>query len=83
MSGHNPSSPDWTCQGCASEWPCHTRRRQLLDEYGDARVALAVYLGGCLVAAEGDLTHLSADRLHDRFVGWTRATPAPLAARPS
>ncbi|MBO4210340.1 flavin reductase [Micromonospora echinofusca] len=72
MSVHHPIAPSWICRGCGDEWPCPTRRRELLAEYHRARVSLAVYLAGKLVEAAADLTHVPAGRLHARIVGWTR-----------
>jgi hypothetical protein len=72
MTTHSPMAPAWTCRGCGQDWPCGTRRRQLLAEYGEARVALSIYLGGIFVDAATDLRHVPAGWLHNRFVGWAR-----------
>lgn len=52
--------------------PCGTRRRELLAEYEDAPVSLAVYLGAQLVRATADLSWAPAGTLHRRFLGWVR-----------
>ncbi|MEU7979378.1 flavin reductase [Micromonospora sp. NPDC049081] len=72
MTNHQPVPPAWTCGGCGTDWPCGPARRQLLAEYRDARVALALYLATQLVTAGRDLAVLPAGRLHHRFLGWTR-----------
>ncbi|MGC9669039.1 flavin reductase [Planosporangium sp. 12N6] len=72
MSDHQPVRGSWICIGCASPWPCPTRRRQLLAQYTGAPVSLALVLGAALVEACGDLAHVPAGDLHARFVGWLR-----------
>jgi len=72
MSNHVPVRPDWICGGCGADWPCLTRRAELVAEYAGAPVSLALYLGGCLVTASRDLPLRRAGALHHRFVGWTR-----------
>ncbi len=72
MTAHSPVTPDWTCAGCGREWPCPSRRGELLAEYDGALVSLVVYLGNHLVAAVADLPQVPAGRLHHRIVGWVR-----------
>ncbi|MFC0027941.1 flavin reductase [Micromonospora chaiyaphumensis] len=72
MTTHLPIRPAWTCGGCAGEWPCQTRRRELRAEYDRAPVSLALYLAAQLVDAAQDLAHVPAGHLHYRFLGWTR-----------
>ncbi|GAB3797730.1 hypothetical protein GCM10027605_08290 [Micromonospora zhanjiangensis] len=72
MSTHHPIKPAWTCDGCAGEWPCQSRRRELRAEYDHAPVALALYLAAQLVDAAQDLAPVPAGHLHYRFLGWTR-----------
>jgi hypothetical protein len=76
MSTHVPVRPSWTCGGCVSAWPCETRRVELLAEYTDAPVSLALHLSACLVDATGDLPHALAGDLHARFIGWLRLVEA-------
>ncbi|MCL7456811.1 flavin reductase [Micromonospora echinofusca] len=72
MTTHHPIKPAWTCGGCAGQWPCPTRRRELRAEYDRAPVSLALHLGAHLVDATQDLAHVPAGHLHHRFLGWTR-----------
>ncbi|MET8354836.1 flavin reductase [Micromonospora sp. NPDC005206] len=72
MTTHHPIKPAWTCGGCAGEWPCQTRRRELRAEYDRAPVSLALYLAAQLVNAAQDLADVPAGHLHRRFLGWTR-----------
>ncbi|SCF32096.1 hypothetical protein GA0070216_109204 [Micromonospora matsumotoense] len=72
MTTHLPLTPDWTCGGCNTEWPCHTRRQELRAEYDRAPVSLALYLAAQFVDAAQDLTHVPAGNLHYRFLGWMR-----------
>ncbi|MGC4874930.1 flavin reductase [Micromonospora sp. DT43] len=72
MTTHQPIKPAWTCGGCAEEWPCQTRCRELRAEYDPDRVSLALYLAAHLVDAAQDLVHVPASHLHYRFLGWTR-----------
>jgi hypothetical protein len=72
MRGHDPSIPGWTCANCGTDWPCPTRRAELLTEYAHAPLSLAIYLGAQYVAAVPDLPHLPAEGLHLRFLGWAR-----------
>ncbi|WP_431926637.1 flavin reductase [Micromonospora wenchangensis] len=72
MTNHHPVPPAWTCGGCGADWPCRPGRRQLLAEYREGRVALALYLAAQLAAAGRDLARLPAGELHHRFLGWIR-----------
>ncbi|MEU8257290.1 flavin reductase [Micromonospora inaquosa] len=72
MTAHLPVTPAWMCGGCGADWPCATRRRELLAEYHRAPVSLALYLAGHLVEAAQDLAHVPAGHLHNRFLGWSR-----------
>ena len=82
MTTHGPVMPIWSCAGCDAPWPCQTRRRELLAEYADAPVSLALYLGSYLVQAAEDLHWLPAGALHRRFLGWTRASGSDMPVRP-
>lgn len=70
MTNHVAAAPTWICVGCSQEWPCPTRRRELLAEYQGARASLAIYLGTLFVQASQDLQYVPAGWLHNRFVGW-------------
>jgi hypothetical protein len=72
MTTHIPARPSWACRACGQEWPCHTRRQQLLAEFDRSTVSLALYLSGCHVEALRDLPNEPAAALHLRFVGWVR-----------
>lgn len=72
---HAPVTPDWTCGSCGEDWPCVTKRRQLLDEYQVDRASLSVYLGSCLAAATQDLRAAPDTSLQDRFIGWVPRGP--------
>ncbi|PWR04859.1 hypothetical protein DKT68_29990 [Micromonospora acroterricola] len=72
MTAHRPVLPAWTCGGCGSDWPCPTRRRELVAEYDRASVSLALYLAAQLVDATRDLAQVPAGSLHQRFLGWIR-----------
>ncbi|GHJ17662.1 MULTISPECIES: hypothetical protein [unclassified Micromonospora] len=67
---HVPVTPDWTCGSCGEDWPCATKRRNLLIEYQVDRASLSVYLGSCLAAATHDLRAAPVTALQDRFIGW-------------
>ncbi|MDZ5441849.1 hypothetical protein U2F26_03775 [Micromonospora sp. 4G57] len=68
-------TPDWTCGTCGDDWPCHTKRTRLLDEYRVDRASLSVYLGSCLAAASQDLRAAPVSSLQDRFIGWVPRNP--------
>lgn len=70
MTAHQPLRPNWPCAGCGYPWPCPSRRRQLLGEYANAPVSLALVLGSAFVKAAADLRSRPAGELHDRFMGW-------------
>lgn len=72
MTAHLPLIPEWTCAGCGSQWPCPTRRRELLAEYHAAPVSLDIHLRTWFAHAAQDLVWVPAGWLHRRFVGWTR-----------
>nr|WP_205861648.1 hypothetical protein [Planosporangium flavigriseum] len=62
--------PNWSCVGCGYPWPCPSRRRQLLGEYADAPVSLALVMGSAMIEAAADLRDVRAGDLHEQFVGW-------------
>ncbi|PTA44466.1 flavin reductase [Micromonospora sp. RP3T] len=72
MSAHHPVKPTWTCDGCARDWPCRSRRRELRAEYNGASASLAVYLAAQFVDAVRDLGHVPTGDLYRRFLGWIR-----------
>ena len=72
MSIHLAARPSWRCRTCDDEWPCGTRRTQLLAEYGTTSVSLVLFLSACLLDAIGDLPNWPAGMLYWRFLGWLR-----------
>jgi hypothetical protein len=76
---HLPGRPSWRCRTCDEPWPCATRRAELLAEYADAPVALALYLSGYFLDAAVDLQSTPAGHLYWRFLGWLR----PVRRQPS
>ncbi|WP_225853817.1 hypothetical protein [Micromonospora sp. AMSO31t] len=68
-------TPDWTCGSCGEDWPCVTKRGQLLNEYQVDRASLSVYLGSCLAAATQDLRTAADSTLQHRFIGWVPRGP--------
>ncbi|MEH0934708.1 hypothetical protein [Micromonospora psammae] len=72
---HLPMPPTWTCSGCAGEWPCATKQRHLLAEFGGSRPALGMYLGSCFSAALFDLPAVDRQHLRHRFLGWLPRGP--------
>ena len=72
MSSHQPFGPSWLCRGCGADWPCDTRKRELLAEFDGARVSLGLYLAGTFVVAVTDLGLLPAQQVYARFMGWAR-----------
>jgi hypothetical protein len=72
VSIHQPIRPLWTCGGCGADWPCPTRQRELLAEFGDDAASLGLYLGALFVTAVTDLPDSRSGDLHRRFLGWVR-----------
>jgi hypothetical protein len=69
---HQPVRPTWTCASCGREWPCSTRRAQLLAEYEGAVTSLGLAMSAYLQEAARDLPTAYAGDLHHRFLGWIR-----------
>lgn len=72
---HVPIRPGWTCAGCGRNWPCHTRRAQLLAEFDRATVSLGLLMGAHFAQAAQDLPVAPAGELYTRFLGWVRRAP--------
>jgi hypothetical protein len=51
VSIHQPMAQSWICLACSMPWPCPTRRRQLLGQYADTPVSLALLLGSAMIEA--------------------------------
>ncbi len=73
--GHAPVTPGWHCGTCGDEWPCASKREQLLAEHPVDRAMLSVYLGSCLAVAAQDLHAPAGTSLQDRFIGWLPRCP--------
>ncbi len=68
---HNPRPPSWDCMGCGDDWPCPTRRRELVAELGDNPWnPLFVAMAGNFLRAVQDMRATPAGMLYDRFLGW-------------
>jgi hypothetical protein len=72
MIDHLPHRLTWDCASCGMPWPCRTRRVDLLTEYQEAPVALAVYLAWAFVECSTELQEVPAGELYARFLGWLR-----------
>lgn len=73
VSTHNPIRPGWLCGGCGAEWPCETRRRELLAEYSGASNSLSIFLRDALAIAYYDMPGIEYGSLVDRIVNWPTA----------
>jgi hypothetical protein len=71
-AAHLPCVPDWSCLGCAQEWPCPTARAELPTRFAGRRRSLGAYLTACYLRACTDLPDEPSRRLHLRFLGWLR-----------
>jgi hypothetical protein len=69
------------CAGCGRNWPCHTRRAQLLAEFDGAPVSLGLLMGAQFAQAAHDLPVEPAGALYARFLGWIRHQPPRAANR--
>jgi hypothetical protein len=69
---HQPVRPIWTCTSCGLEWPCPSRRAQLLAEYEGAVISLGLAMSAYLQDAAQDLPTAYAGDLYGRFLGWIR-----------
>jgi hypothetical protein len=69
---HYPIRRTWRCTGCDRDWPCDTRRQQLVREYADAPTSLTLLMAAAFVEASADLAELTAGDLYHRFLSWIR-----------
>ncbi|MEV0457891.1 flavin reductase [Catellatospora methionotrophica] len=76
MSMHLPIRPDWMCAACGLQWPCPTRKRQLVAAYDGAHVSMILYLSGFFIEACEDMPLAASGALHRRFLGWRSEPPA-------
>ena len=73
MTVHNPIRPSWICGGCGREWPCETRRRELLAEYWNTSASLGIYMAAQFSDARVELPRTPPGVLYHRFLGWLGA----------
>ena len=72
MTGHVPARRTWLCVSCGRDWPCTAARVELLDEYQDVPVALAMYLGSAFVECAIEMADIPVGELSRRFFAWFR-----------
>jgi hypothetical protein len=77
MTDHLPIQHIWLCSTCKEDWPCPTAREDLLAEFADAAVPLALYLASCFTECSGDLADAHSGELYRRFFGWLRIRQPP------
>ncbi len=68
---HLPARPTWTCVVCGDDYPCATRRAQLLEDFRDASIQFALFMNIDFVDAAADLPDVSTEELRARFF-WFR-----------
>jgi hypothetical protein len=68
---HLPACPVWTCVVCGDDYPCATRRAQLLEEFCGASVQFAMFMSIDFIDAVADLPDVPPGELHTRFF-WFR-----------
>jgi hypothetical protein len=66
---HKLDRPSRSCAVCATDWPCRTRRRQLVAEYAHDPIALRVFMFALAIDALDELD-LSPEALYERFLAW-------------
>ncbi|MBT8228240.1 MAG: flavin reductase [Dactylosporangium sp.] len=79
---HRAVRPAWTCGGCGLDWPCPTRRQELVAEYAGAGVSLMLYLAACFVDACQDMPAAIAGNLYGRFLLWPHTAASDAWNRP-
>ena len=72
-STHEPGRPSWRCLACGADWPCPTRRAELVADSGGSRVALALRMARYFSEAVDDRPDVSVEVLYDRLLAWVRA----------
>ena len=75
---HLPTRPAWTCVVCGDDYPCATRRAQLLADFDGAFVQLAVFMSLDYLEATTDLSTVAAQVLHARFFWYRYKQPEPV-----
>ncbi|MGW5582213.1 hypothetical protein [Micromonospora chokoriensis] len=69
---HTPRRPQWDCDTCGQDWPCHPARVRLAEAFGRDRVGLSMYLGAVYATAINELPATTTGETWTRFVGWVR-----------
>jgi hypothetical protein len=76
MTEHVPTAQTWACVQCGHQWPCQAAKTDLLSEYAEVPVALALYLASAFVECAHDLENKPAQELYRRFFGWLQFPPS-------
>jgi hypothetical protein len=71
LSDHLTARPVWTCVVCGDDYPCATRRAQLLEEFRGASVQFATFMSIDFLDAVADPPDVPPGELHARFF-WFR-----------
>ena len=71
-ASHEPSRPSWRCAACGHDWPCRSRREELLGENTGGVVPLALLMASYYEQAVRDHPSVMASTLYARFLGWVR-----------
>lgn len=72
MSTHNPAMITWICEGCNTQWPCDTRRLQLMATYVGSMPALVQFMTANMLVAMNDHPAVPCGVVYRRFLGWIR-----------
>ncbi|RZU51830.1 hypothetical protein EV385_3666 [Krasilnikovia cinnamomea] len=74
-SSHRYTRPSWDCAACGEPWPCAPARAELIDQYAQAKLSLAIHLGSVLVEAIDDFVGRPGPvpDLYSRILGWIHA----------
>jgi hypothetical protein len=78
---HLPARPAWTCVVCGDDYPCATRRAQLLADLDGAAVQLAVFMRRDYLEATIELPTIPAEDLHVRFFWYRYRQPEAVETR--
>jgi hypothetical protein len=70
---HTPLRPSWLCAADGEPWPCDAARQAMA---GEDSISRAIFMALMLHEATGDMPDATPSELYERFVAWTRTTPA-------
>jgi hypothetical protein len=70
---HTPLRPSWLCDADGEPWPCDAAREAMA---GEDCISRAFFMVLMLNDAAGDMPGATPSELFERFVAWTRRTPA-------